>query len=134
MIFPVLVYISPGSYVDNATKCSYGTAAALDEDHLTFLLETYSLTRAEAIAKAGDKAKRPLKKPLKALQRKKKPCKPLPQPKTCKSASLPDNELTIDDNAAPTRIELEQKARELGIKYDGRWSDKRLAAVIAEKV
>lgn len=134
MNFPVLLYISPGSYVDNATKCSYGVASAIDQDQLDFLLTTHSLTRAEAIAKAGDKAKRPLKKPLKSLQRKKKPCKPLPQPKTCKSASLSDNAPAIDDNAAPTRAELEQKAKELGIKYDGRWSDKRLASVIAERV
>lgn len=127
MIFPVLVYISPGSYVDNATKCSYGTAVALDADHLAFLLETYSLTRSEAIAKAGDKAKRPSKKPLKSLQGKKRPCKPLPQPKQSKPAVEPDI-------TPPTREELEQKATELGIKYDGRWSDKRLAAVISEKV
>lgn len=33
-------------------------------------------------------------------------------------------------DAAPTRAELEQKAEELGIKVDGRWSDKRLAAAI----
>lgn len=134
MNFPVLLYISPGSYVDNATKCSYGVVSAIDQDQLDLLLETHSLTRAEAIAKAGDKAKRPLKKPLKALQRKKKPCKTLPQPKTCKSASLPDNAPGIDDNAAPTRAELEQQATKLGIKYDGRWSDKRLVAVISEKV
>ncbi len=36
-----------------------------------------------------------------------------------------------DDNAPPTRAELERKATELHIKFDGRWSDKRLAEVIA---
>ena len=40
----------------------------------------------------------------------------------------------MPDNAPPTRAELEQKAADLGIKYDGRWSDKRLASVIAERV
>lgn len=30
------------------------------------------------------------------------------------------------DDVAPTRDELEAKATELGIKVDGRWSDKRL--------
>lgn len=36
----------------------------------------------------------------------------------------------VDDNAPPTRAELEQKAHELGIKFDGRIGDKRLAALI----
>ena len=35
-----------------------------------------------------------------------------------------------DDNAPPTREELEAKATELGIKFDGRTSDKSLAAKI----
>ena len=34
------------------------------------------------------------------------------------------------DNSPPTRAELEQKATELGIKIDGRWSDRRLLAEI----
>ena len=36
------------------------------------------------------------------------------------------------DNAAPTRDELEAKARELGIAFDGRTSDAKLAAKIDE--
>lgn len=36
------------------------------------------------------------------------------------------------DDAPPTRAELEQRAGELGIKVDGRWSDARLAAEIAK--
>lgn len=39
-----------------------------------------------------------------------------------------------DDAAPPTRAELEQKAAELGLKFDGRTGDKRLAALIAEKL
>lgn len=35
-----------------------------------------------------------------------------------------------DDNAPPTREELETKAKELGIKFDGRWGDKRLSDAI----
>ena len=34
------------------------------------------------------------------------------------------------DDSPPTRAELEQKATELGIKIDGRWSDKRLLSEI----
>jgi hypothetical protein len=33
---------------------------------------------------------------------------------------------------APTRAELEQKARELNIKFDGRTTDKRLGILIAQ--
>ena len=39
-----------------------------------------------------------------------------------------------DDDAPPTREELETKARELGIKFDGRTGDKKLAALIKEKL
>ncbi len=39
-----------------------------------------------------------------------------------------------DDDAPPTRDELEAKARELGIKFDGRTGDKKLAALIADKL
>lgn len=34
-------------------------------------------------------------------------------------------------DAPPTRAELQQKADELGIKVDGRWSDRKLGDVIA---
>lgn len=36
------------------------------------------------------------------------------------------------DTQPPTRAELEQKATELGLKFDGRTGDKKLAAMIAE--
>jgi hypothetical protein len=38
------------------------------------------------------------------------------------------------DEAPVMRAELEQKAEELGIKVDGRWSDKRLIAEIEAKM
>ena len=47
--------------------------------------------------------------------------------------ALGDKPMVIDepvDNSPPTRAELEQKATELGIKIDGRWSDRRLLAEI----
>lgn len=34
------------------------------------------------------------------------------------------------DTAPPTRQELEEKATELGIKFDGRFSDKKIAQLI----
>lgn len=36
------------------------------------------------------------------------------------------------DDAPPTRAELEQRAAEVGMKVDGRWSDARLAAELAK--
>jgi hypothetical protein len=33
----------------------------------------------------------------------------------------------VEDNSAPTRAELETMATELGIKFDGRTTDKRLS-------
>ena len=39
-------------------------------------------------------------------------------------------EIASNDDAPPTREELETKARELGIKFDGRTSDKTLLSKI----
>ena len=39
-----------------------------------------------------------------------------------------------DDNAPPTRAELEQKATELGLKFDGRTGDTKLGKMIADHV
>lgn len=41
-------------------------------------------------------------------------------------------EADVVDNSAPTRAELEQKATELGLKFDGRTSDKKLSLAIDE--
>lgn len=38
------------------------------------------------------------------------------------------------DDAPPTRAELEAKATELVVKFDGRWGDKRLSDAIAAKL
>ena len=40
----------------------------------------------------------------------------------------------VPDDAPPTREELEAKAHELGIKFDGRWGDKKLSDAIAAKL
>jgi hypothetical protein len=38
----------------------------------------------------------------------------------------------IAEDAPPTRAELEQKAREIGLKFDGRTSDRKLLKMIEE--
>ena len=50
------------------------------------------------------------------------------QPKKVASVVAP----TEDDTAPPTRQELEEKATELGIKFDGRYSDKKISQLIEE--
>lgn len=52
--------------------------------------------------------------------------KPAPAP-TPEPAPVAD-----DDDAPPTRAELEDQAAKLGLKVDGRWSDKKLAERIIE--
>jgi len=46
----------------------------------------------------------------------------------------PDAPPAPADDAPVTRAELEQKADQLGIKVDGRWSDKRLMTEIEAKM
>ena len=39
-----------------------------------------------------------------------------------------------EDDAAPTRTELEAKAKELGIRFDGRTGDKKLGQLIQDRL
>ena len=39
-----------------------------------------------------------------------------------------------DENAPPTREELEAKAKELGIRFDGRTGDKKLGQLIQDRL
>jgi hypothetical protein len=41
---------------------------------------------------------------------------------------------TSEDDAAPTRAELEAKATELGIRFDGRTKDKKLGQLIQDRL
>ena len=43
-------------------------------------------------------------------------------------------EAAPEDNAAPTRAELEAKAKELGIRFDGRTGDKKLGQLIQDRL
>ena len=46
----------------------------------------------------------------------------------------PINAIEVADDAPPTREELEAKATELGIKFDGRTKDKKLGQLIQDKL
>lgn len=54
------------------------------------------------------------------------------RPNSTTSNEKPALEPIVDDNSPPTREELEAKAAELGIKVDGRYSDKKIAQLIDE--
>jgi len=41
---------------------------------------------------------------------------------------------SVDDEAAPSREELETKATELGIRFDGRTKDKKLGQLIQDRL
>lgn len=65
------------------------------------------------------------KKPIK----KRKPSKPIDgiNHRLLREQELAKEVVETEDNSAPTRVELETMATELGIKFDGRTTDKRLA-------
>lgn len=50
--------------------------------------------------------------------------------KSLKPQKAPEVVEVPQDNAPPTRTEMETKARELGIKFDGRTGDKKLLQLI----
>ena len=65
------------------------------------------------------------KKPIK----KRKPSKPIDgiNHRLLREQELAKEVVEVEDNSAPTRAELETMATELGLKFDGRTTDKRLS-------
>jgi hypothetical protein len=65
------------------------------------------------------------KKPIK----KRKPSKPIDgiNHRLLREQELAKEVVEVEDNSAPTRVELETMATELGLKFDGRTTDKRLS-------
>jgi len=101
--FPALVYKAAGKYVrPNGT---YDFTGVVDAEDLAKKLADGWYPSIEAAVEA----KKPQQKPVE-----------------------PVSEPSVDDNAPPTRQELETKAAELGIKFDGRYSDKRIGQLIEE--
>lgn len=136
MIFPVHVYRSPGNYVQHGKR--YKLLSVDGQEALqAALLDGWHLTLAEAFKAAGEaanvrvkpKADWRLLKKAKASERKErklaKRAKKLPAPQVVA-------EPEVNDNAPVTRAELEQKAAELNLKVDRRWSDATLMARIEE--
>jgi hypothetical protein len=146
--FPIHVYQSPGNYVSKGYR--YKLTSAADQAALDALLaDGWHPTLAKAVEAAGDDAK--FNRP-RADWRKRKAhdAKVKAQFKREREASLaaaakrreavlagkpPADEAPAnvpDDNAPPTRAELEAQAVKLGLKFDGRTTDKRLLDRINE--
>lgn len=131
--FPMMVYRSPGSHKKPGGG-TYSYCSAQDQSALDALLVAgWAMTSAEAIEAAGDKAtpqrkiaKWALKKP-----KKRKPSKPLDwrdKAKLVVSVTIPE------DDAPPTRAEMNVKGMELGLKFDGRTSDRKLSQMILDTI
>lgn len=128
-----MVYRSPG---DNKkpTGGTYKYIGIKTQEELEEkLADGWFLSSSDAIEAAGDKANGIQKpKPKWAMKhiKKKKEAKPLNWREIVKA---PAQEPEPDDTA-PTREELEAKATELGIKFDGRTKDKKLGQLIQDRL
>ena len=134
MEFPRFVYRAPGSLQHSSGGMYRYVSVSTQAEYDAYLAQGWSATPRDAIADAGETAfmtglnERQAKK-----MRKAKPWTRLQAPQ--KPAGAPEQawsvpEVPEDDNAPPTRAELEAQATKLGIKFDGRTGDKTLLARI----
>jgi len=136
--FPAMIYKSPGQQRKPGGG-TYNFDSVQTQEELDAKLEAgWFASSAEAIEAAGDNAggfKKP--KPKWAIKpiKKKKPAKPLDWREQVKAEPAPAPEPDpIDEDAGPTREELEAKATELGIRFDGRTKDKKLGQLIQDRL
>lgn len=106
MQFPAIVYKSPGKHL-----CRYGTfdyvGVKTQAEFDARINSGWHPTQAAAFASKEQKTRPP-----------------------AESQSAPI--MQVADDAPPSRAELEQKATELGLKFDGRTTDKKLFERIEE--
>jgi len=134
--FPAMIYRSPGQQRKPGGGTYNFDSVQTQEELDAKLAAGWFTSSAEAIEAAGDNAdgfKKP--KPKWAIKptKKKKPAKPLDWREQAKPAPVPEPE-PIDEDAGPTREELEAKATELGIRFDGRTKDKKLGQLIQDRL
>jgi hypothetical protein len=115
--FPVHVFKDKGKYQRPGGTYSYISVKTAEELEQK-LSEGWVKSISEVIDQAKSKTFAAI--PVPALE------------KPVSEAEKPVSEPVLDDSAPPTRQELETKATELGIKFDGRYSDKRIAGLIEE--
>jgi hypothetical protein len=110
MEFPRFVYLSPGNFRRGKSSYRYVSVNSLEE-HDAYLAQGWSTSADLAIERADAPTPTPAPAPA-----------PVPAP------------VVPEDNAPPTRAELEAKARELGLKFDGRTSDRTLLRRITQAI
>lgn len=151
-LFPAFVYRSPGR--QRRGIYVFDLMGVADQDAMDAQIEAgWHPTFDDAIKAAGDRAlftsntkraawrnkkkKKPRKpsKPLDGVNRRLAVVAPvveaivqdaMPESQSIAPVTLPD------DNAPPTRVEMEAQALKLGVKFDGRTTDKLLMARIEE--
>jgi hypothetical protein len=131
-----MLYKSPGIYKKPGGGTYTYISVQTQEEFDAKLEAGWFESSAEAIKAAGENST-PAGKPkpkwaMKPVKRK-KPAKPLDWRDQVKTAPAPEPE-PIDEDAAPTREELEAKATELGIRFDGRTKDKKLGQLIQDRL
>lgn len=139
-ILPAILYRSPGQQRKPGGGTYNFTGVETQDEFDSKLAEGWFTSSAEAIAAAGDKAdgiKKPKPKWATKPTKKKKPANPIgsqkqPAPAPAEAAQVESG--PISDTAAPTRDELEAKATELGIRFDGRTKDKKLGQLIEDRL
>ena len=129
---PAMLYQSPGPHKKPGGG-TYRIVGITTQEELDAKLSAgWFASSAEAITAAGDKATTPKKiaewrlKAKAKKTKKRKPSKPLgwKQP-------VP---VPVIEDAPPTRAELEAKATELKIRFDGRTRDKKLGQLIQDRL
>ena len=137
-LLPAMLYKSPGINKKPGGGTYNYISVQTQEEFDDKLANGWFVSSADAIEAAGDKAdgfKKP--KPKWAMKpiKKKKPSKPLDWREQAKAepAPAPAPE-PVNEDADPTRDELEAKATELGIRFDGRTKDKKLGQLIQDRL
>jgi hypothetical protein len=120
--FPTLVYRAPGSSQHSSGGRYRYRGAANQAEYDALLAEGWHSTILAAVVAAGDRAFAHNRKPAGLLAK--------ARAKLAEQAPVVATE--AEDDAPATRVEMEAKAIELGVKFDGRTTDARLLAKITE--
>lgn len=131
---PAILYQSPGPHKKPGGG-TYRIVGINTQEELDAKLSAgWFASSAEAITAAGDKATTPKRvadwriKAKAKKTKKRKPSKPL----GWKQPAI--EPMPVIEDAPPTRAELETKAKELGIRFDGRTRDKKLGQLIHDRL
>lgn len=140
--FPCLIYKAPGPII--RARYTYSSKAVATQEELDrSLAQGWHMALGEALEAAGPRAARvsrvrpkPLRKPsqpfvrVRTKAKAEKPVAAVPAPAVVVPVETPTP--VENDSDAPTRIELVEKANQLGLKFSKRTSDEKLLAMITE--